>query len=694
MPENKLFRYPGLKPFATHEYMLFHGRGSDIEALTKIVSLENQLLLHSKSGLGKSSLLNAGLTPVLARDPDLFPIRIRFSAYQGNDSFSPLNMVRTRIDEETDQLEADLGGIVAGKDSLWYLFKQVQAIQKRKTTHILIFDQFEEIFTYPDAQIKRFKTELAGLLNNVVPKAFQLALEKKMGQEGVSDEILRLIYEPLPVKAIYAIRSDKLSLVDEFKDVLPDILSRTYRLLPLDRDRAEDAILNPAYQKGEGYVSPRFDFSDDALDTILDFLTKNGEQQVESFQLQIICQYVENIVIETGKTLIDCEEVGDIGDIFENYYEALITRLPREEDQKKARQLIEEGMILENEEIRLSLHEGQIIRDYEVSQDLLDQLVETRLIRAESSPRGGYIYELSHDTLIKPILKAKDRRVFARRIQEEHDKREAEARVLHEQEAKRQKRIFGSISTGFLIVLGLMLSFGYYKYQQQKVTEERLRAEATVDSMRQNQFVYLDSIQDYLDSLQMVLQELSVQQQSNASQSASAPSAKAEKAQTEFIQKVDYYQARLKQEQTSVNEYVIAELHDLPNEELVARLYSADQTFREKSYEELIDRFDGSQTAGIELVGVLLDYGIENNATGRKEGNWNILNVLENEAVKDAYLEPNLSQLETFLRALHGRYGAKTEARIERLAQRGKEIRQPTIQQKVPPKPALQKKNE
>ncbi|MEM9978890.1 MAG: SUMF1/EgtB/PvdO family nonheme iron enzyme [Cyanobacteria bacterium P01_D01_bin.2] len=55
-----------------------------------------------------------------------------------------------------------------------------------------------------------------------------------------------------------------------------------------------------------------------------------------------------------------------------------------------------------------------IRRRYGISEQLLQQLVASRLIRSEPLAEGGYAYELSHDTLVPPILEAKKECVRAR----------------------------------------------------------------------------------------------------------------------------------------------------------------------------------------------------------------------------------------------------------------------------------------
>ena len=54
-----------------------------------------------------------------------------------------------------------------------------------------------------------------------------------------------------------------------------------------------------------------------------------------------------------------------------------------------------------------------------ISQALLNQLESNFLLRRESTSTGGFNYELSHDTLIAPILKSKAERKALERVERE-----------------------------------------------------------------------------------------------------------------------------------------------------------------------------------------------------------------------------------------------------------------------------------
>ena len=58
-------RYRGAHPFETEHAPLFFGRKDDTNNMLRLMSKERLVVLFSKSGYGKSSLVNAGIIPQL-----------------------------------------------------------------------------------------------------------------------------------------------------------------------------------------------------------------------------------------------------------------------------------------------------------------------------------------------------------------------------------------------------------------------------------------------------------------------------------------------------------------------------------------------------------------------------------------------------------------------------------------------------
>jgi len=85
-------RYPGATPFRGDQAKIFYGRDRDIEKMLTLIQVEKKVLLYSKSGLGKTSLLEAGIIPKL---PAKFtPISIRF--YASSSESVSLTIMRRR----------------------------------------------------------------------------------------------------------------------------------------------------------------------------------------------------------------------------------------------------------------------------------------------------------------------------------------------------------------------------------------------------------------------------------------------------------------------------------------------------------------------------------------------------------------------------------------------------------------------
>ena len=438
------YRYPGAKPFQTNESHVFYGRAGVSQDLYQLINLEPLVVLHAKSGLGKSSVINAGLMPLIATAKEYTPFNIRFHAYTEGKKEMPLSITRDIVQSQSDVLDKIRP---VGEDSLWYHLKSQQLASPEDKGILLIFDQFEELFTYKDDIVEEFARQLSEALYSSLPQRFRD--KRKAGFEKdanfLSPEELAQLDQALNLRLLMVIRSDRMSLMKKLKAYFPNILTADFELQPLEREQAEDAILSPAYQK-LGFATPTFDYEDDAIEYLLDFLSENGKEPIESFQLQILCEYVEQHLVEKqGKTLIEKADIANPDQILENYYLDKIASITNSEEQLAARRLIEEGFIFEDEQRRLTLYEGQIFKDYEVNKSLLNQLLDTHLIRAESSPRGGYTYELSHDTLVVPILKAKAKRKDAEqwvRIQKELQARDIELLMLREKETAAKEQVY------------------------------------------------------------------------------------------------------------------------------------------------------------------------------------------------------------------------------------------------------------
>ncbi|UCH94719.1 MAG: tetratricopeptide repeat protein, partial [Candidatus Aminicenantes bacterium] len=434
---------------------LFFGRDTEKEALLHKVLADNLVVLYARSGLGKTSLLNAGLNQAL-RDRGFIPLMVRFN----DPELDPVQGIYAGIKEIAKQKSIE---VESEEDAtLWQYFKTTYfwSGSNKMLTPVLILDQFEEFFAlHSHEERKVFTRQLADLMNNKIPASLLEAVEP--GEPLPYDD------NPPNVKIIISIREDYIGQLDEMSREIPDILHHRFRLLPLSREQARQAIIKPSQVQDEIIGAVSFTFETEAVDMMLDFLCKRRERgiikmtnEVESFQLQLLCQHIEDKIrggfriisnekyesidksvndefedfrirsishftIDRnlgGTTYIDEKVVinkdylgGEKGMqwVMERFYEDQLEKLGSPKKQR-VRKLCEKGLISITDR-RLSIEEEEIIRRFKVSRTILHELVNLRLLLAE--PRVGSIYyELSHDTMVAPIREYQRKLVYERTI--------------------------------------------------------------------------------------------------------------------------------------------------------------------------------------------------------------------------------------------------------------------------------------
>src|SRR6185503_7055906 len=161
----------GLQSYSEAQADIFYGRDEEIDLLTNLVKANTLTIVFGKSGTGKTSLLNAGVFPKLRKDYFL-PFRIRLEFHDDSpDLVTQIkNILKSEIDKYGFKVES-----YPGEKTLWEYFHSEQLW--KSVTPILIFDQFEEIFTlakksnrFGSKELEDFWQELADLVENSIPE--------------------------------------------------------------------------------------------------------------------------------------------------------------------------------------------------------------------------------------------------------------------------------------------------------------------------------------------------------------------------------------------------------------------------------------------------------------------------------------------------------------------------------------------
>src|SRR5215471_6948897 len=210
--------YPGLTPFDERDAALFFGRDREIEEVLQRLTSRRLLAVIGVSGCGKSSLIRAGVIPILRMGvaPNL-PARWRICTM--NPGTHPLRSLQAA-------LNAPSGWPANSFDLADYARKNLSPGE----TLLLIVDQFEELFRFRDETICEDGGNAASLfVNNLLT-----AVEQR----------------DVPICILLTMRTDFLGNCAQFRG-LPEALNDCYYLVPrLTRLQQQEAIERPLQEHG------------------------------------------------------------------------------------------------------------------------------------------------------------------------------------------------------------------------------------------------------------------------------------------------------------------------------------------------------------------------------------------------------------------------------------------------------------
>src|SRR5262252_598619 len=136
----------GLDSFSEETRQYFFGREEEVGELARRVQRKTLAILFGQSGLGKTSILRAGIVPRLRKE-GFCPVYVRID--YSRDSPAPSQQIKLAIFKSTEALGkwTKSGAAVPG-ESLWEFLHHRDDYLKddrgQTLTPLVIFDQFEE----------------------------------------------------------------------------------------------------------------------------------------------------------------------------------------------------------------------------------------------------------------------------------------------------------------------------------------------------------------------------------------------------------------------------------------------------------------------------------------------------------------------------------------------------------------------
>ena len=408
----------GLASFTEETRQYFYGREEEVAELARRVQRKLLTVLFGQSGLGKTSILRAGLVPRL-RAQGYCPVYVRIDYARA--APEPAEQIKQAIARTARRSgEWTQVGVAVDGESLWeFLHHRDDVLHDESGATLiplLIFDQFEEIFTlaqsddFGRARAARFIEDLADLVENRPPKQ----LEAKLDVDESAAE--RFDFARSDYRVLIALREDYLAPLEGLKSAMPSITQNRLRLAPMTGQQALAAVMRP----GKNLVS------EEVAAAIVRFVAGGAEianAEVEPSLLSLICRELNDARIAQGRSEISLDLLaGSHATILSNFYERSLADQPA-----AVRRIIEDELVTASG-FRENVAEERMRASFAAAgaaPDALAVLVNRRLLRIEERLDVRRV-ELTHDVLCSVVRSSRD-------VRHEREARDATERLLAEQ---------------------------------------------------------------------------------------------------------------------------------------------------------------------------------------------------------------------------------------------------------------------
>jgi hypothetical protein len=376
--------YRGLSPYEQDDAAFFFGRDRDTRLLIANLFASQLTLVYGPSGVGKTSLLQAGLLDRLHSRPNVTAVLVR-----DWHAVTPSTLIGA-VAKAADGFDEPVAN-----------FAEALATAAAARRHVMvIFDQFEEYLAhYHNAAVDR--------------------------------ELVGAIARPHPLASfLLSLRDEAVAELDRFEGRIPDLFENYLRIEHLSRTDAEEAIVEPLREYntrfGGGIVADVALVAavlDDleAQESVGTAIGRGGTRGVGRIQtpyLQIVMSKLWDETRKSGATAIErplFESLGGARRIFSRHLDEVLATLTAEQQELAARAfehlVTPTGWKIALPAVDLAAYLK--IADVAVLDAILTKLAgeSARILRPVPLPgRQDRAYEIFHDVLAAAILDWRTRR--------------------------------------------------------------------------------------------------------------------------------------------------------------------------------------------------------------------------------------------------------------------------------------------
>jgi WD40 repeat protein len=439
--------YKGLVPFEDSELdaLLFFGRERESGIISENVLAARLTVLYGPSGVGKTSVLRAGVAHRLRSQarrnveerghPEF--VVVVFDAW----SEDPVGSLRAAVREElaaqfgSALLDEQEGEPLADTFGRW--------TEGFACDLLLILDQAEEYFLY------------------------------HQGESGFAVDLPELVTRPgLRVRVLLSLRDDALAKLDRFKGRIPNLFANYLRLDHLDRRSAADAVLKPVERYNE-LTGESIEVEPELVEAVLDetaagqvdlgaagrgiAIEEEGAGRIEAAYLQLVLERLWEDERATGSSRLRVTTLASLGGA-ESIVRAHLRRAVQELTTEQRDVAADVFRFLVTPSGTKIAHGVSDLAEYSSVDEqrlmpVLSTLGRERIVRTvDGAGSNGARYEIFHDVLGEAVL------AWRREQELERERRAAE----------RRHRRLAIVALVALLALAAMTAVAIYALSQRR----------------------------------------------------------------------------------------------------------------------------------------------------------------------------------------------------------------------------------
>ena len=375
--------YPGPRPFTAPDREVFFGRAAEVNEVRSLWRGNRVLVLHGPAAVGKTSLLQAGVLPLM-QEEGIDLLRVGRVVHQtarplalepDHNAYSHSLITSWAPEDQPPPIGTSLGRFLADRPVRTNAFGEPGSV-------LAAIDHFEELFTaFPARAAER---------------------------ERLIDELAEALHEVDRLKLLIVIRDDHVGDLADQEYRLSPYRMAWFRLAPLRPEAAEEAVTEPARVVGGSLPEEVAEQLVTDLRTVR-YVDRVGgsveflQDLVEPLSLQITCEQLWSRRRAEAEVEVEVE-VG-VDQALATFYGDAVHRVAADHQvsESRLRQWFESAFVTEMD-TRATAYRG-LTMTAGLPNEVADALVEAQVLTTAERSLATW-YELSQGRLISAIQRS------------------------------------------------------------------------------------------------------------------------------------------------------------------------------------------------------------------------------------------------------------------------------------------------